>query len=86
MAVLQFQPRLRSRPQKPPCLRACFLPVGNRRLAPELRSAIGDMVEVQFVRWAVEGERFAGQALYSVAGHDFLRDWLIPEQDLGFVP
>jgi hypothetical protein len=44
------------------------------------------MVDVKFVRWAVEGERFAGQALYSVAGHDFLRDWLIPEQDLGFVP
>jgi hypothetical protein len=60
--------------------------VGNRRLAPELRSAIGDMIEVQFVRLAGEGERFAGQALYSVAGHDFLRDWLIPEQDLGFVP
>ena len=44
------------------------------------------MFEVQFVRLAVEGERFAGQALYSVTGHDFLRDWLIPEQDLGFVP
>jgi hypothetical protein len=44
------------------------------------------MIEVKFVRLAVEGERFAGQALYSVAGHDFLRDWLIPEQDLGFVP
>ena len=86
MAVLQFQPRLRSRPQKPPCLRACFLPLGSKRLAPELRSAIGDMVEVQFVRLAVEGERFAGQALYSVVGHEFLRDWLIPEQDLGFVP
>ena len=86
MAVLQFQPRLRSRPQKPPCLRACFLPLSSRRLAPELRSAIGDMIEVQFVRLAGEGERFEGQALYCVVGHDFLRDWLIPEQDLGFVP
>jgi hypothetical protein len=44
------------------------------------------MIEVQFVRLAGEGERFAGQALYSAPGHDFLRDWLIPEQDLGFVP
>jgi hypothetical protein len=86
MAVLQFQPRLQSRRPKPAGLRACFLPLGNRRLAPELRSAIGEIFEVQFVRLAVEGERFAGQALYSVTGHDFLRDWLIPEQDLGFVP
>jgi hypothetical protein len=44
------------------------------------------MIEVRFVRLAAEGERFAGQALYCVVGHDFLRDWLIPEQDLGFVP
>jgi hypothetical protein len=44
------------------------------------------MIEVRFVRLAAEDERFAGQALYCVVGHDFLRDWLIPEQDLGFVP
>jgi hypothetical protein len=84
--VLQFQPRFQPRPLKPRFLRACFLPLGKRRLAPELRSAIGDMIEVQFVRLADEGERFEGQALYCVLGHDFLRDWLIPEQDLGFVP
>jgi hypothetical protein len=84
--VLQFRPRFQPRRANPSFQRACFLPLGNRRLAPELRSAIGDMIEVQFVRLAVEGERFEGQALYCVVGHDFLRDWLIPEQDLGFVP
>jgi hypothetical protein len=66
--------------------RARFRPGARAIVAPTLREAIGQVIEVGFAGVAGPGEMFAGQALYLEWGGDQLLDgFLIPEQDLEFV-
>ena len=66
--------------------RARFRPGARAIVAPTLRRAIGQVIELGFAGLARPGEMFAGQALYLEWGSDQLLDgFLIPEQDLEFV-
>ena len=65
--------------------RVRFRPVHPERLPPELRSAVGRVVEVGFAGLAQAGEPFAGQGLFLEWCRDQVFDgFLIPEQDLEF--
>jgi hypothetical protein len=56
-------------------------------LPPILRGAVGQVVEVAFAGYAEPGDPFNGQALYCEWRRDDVFDqFLIPEQDLEFVP
>jgi hypothetical protein len=66
--------------------RARYSPCDRTRITPELRRAIGQVVEVRFARMAARGEPFYGQALYVEWRHDkFLGGCAIPSQDLEFL-
>lgn len=65
--------------------RARFRPAHPDRLPPELRAAVGHVVEVGFAGLAKPGEPFAGQGLFLEWCRDQVFDgFLIPEQDLEF--
>jgi len=66
--------------------RARYSPCDRTRVAPELRRAIGQVVEVRFTGIAARGQPFSGQALYVEWRHDkFLGGCSIPSQDLEFL-
>jgi hypothetical protein len=65
--------------------RVRFTPIHPERLPPELRAAIGCVVEVGFAGVAQSGDPFAGQSLFLEWCRDQVFDgFLIPEQDLEF--
>jgi len=65
--------------------RARYLPGDISTLLPELRAAVGQIVEVQFAGMAPAGP-FAGQCLYrEVPTRAILGGTQIPEQDLDFI-
>lgn len=65
--------------------RVRFKPIHPETLPPELRGAIGCVVEVGFVGVAQPGDPFAGQGLFLEWCRDQVFDgFLIPEQDLEF--
>lgn len=98
MSVLEFRPsRSKERPSSQPPARytlpvgayagrARFRPSPRLVLTPELRLAVGQVVELGFAGRAKGGEPFAGQALYLEWRRDeILAGFLIPEQDLEFL-
>ena len=65
--------------------RVRFRPIHPERLPPELRGAIGRVVEVGFAGVAQSEDPFAGQRLFLEWCRDQVFDgFLIPEQDLEF--
>lgn len=66
--------------------RARYLPGDARALTAKQRSAIGRIVEVNFMGLASTGSE-PGESLYQeLAGHDVIGPTLIRECDLDFIP
>ena len=67
--------------------RARYRPRHPSNIPPELQRAIGQLVEFGCAGVAPAGDRFAGQPLFMEWRRDDLFDgYLIPEQDLEFLP
>jgi hypothetical protein len=67
--------------------RARYCPRHPSHIPIALHRAIGQLLEVGCAGVALANEKFAGQALYlEWRRDDFFQGYLIPEQDLEFLP
>jgi hypothetical protein len=67
--------------------RARYVPGDVENLPPPLRAAAGTVVDLVFAGIASPGSRFVGQSLYlECSGRNLLGGFVIPEQDLDFIP